>query len=288
MDTVSSQRCDPFTEHCMYVISGPLTEMELIDYIERVVKDVEAEISIRNQHYASGGLFKVNMPTNKQGEGVGYAFAWFTRKEVFFMLSGRDYDGAVIVTDYTQTPMDDLLNDDWSEPIRVNRMYVIPDNEDNHTPLFKPAYADRVPEGDAEGVLFCDTVLPDTITDDDLSKLFVPFVTTGELEITRTRRGNAYVRFSNVDDAYFALMMMKKHRFGDMMLCFSHSWSEPPKLLERKVDNDRRGGRAGNKGSTGSRGISQREPAGRKGNPRDATVAPAGRGRGAKQGRGRW
>lgn len=227
----------------MYVMCGTLTEAEVIEYTERMLKDVEAEIVIRDHFYVPGCRFTINMPSTKIANyvpkyGNSHAFVWFTRKEVFYMLSGRDYDGESIFADTLSSsldgigPVSDVLTTEWSEPVRVRKSYCPPSNDaDKHTPDFSPAHTERY-EGDAEGTLFCVTSLPDEITNEDLAEIFSQFVTQGELEITRTSAGKAYIRFTHCDDAYFALLMTKKYYFErcKIMLDFTHSKFRSPPL----------------------------------------------------------
>lgn len=241
---------DPFTEHCMYVMCGALTEEEVINYIERMLKDVEAEIAARNHFYTSGCRFTVNMPNTKTANyvpkyGNAHAFVWFTRKEVFYMLSGMDYDGESIFAGDASGPISDVLTSEWSEPVRVRKSYSPPSNVDGKdTPDFSPARAVRL-EGEAGGTLFCVTALPGEITNGDLAEIFTQFATQGELDIARTAAGNAYITFTHPDDAYFALMMTKKYYFEPlkMMLDFTQSRfrSPPLKSAPRREGNRGRG-----------------------------------------------
>jgi len=244
----------------MYVMCGTLTESEVIDYTERMLKDVETEIVARDHFYVPGCRFTVNMPGTKIANyvpkyGNSHAFVWFTRKEVFYMLSGRDYDGESIFSEsfmaLSTGPISDVLITEWSEPVRVRKSYSPPSNVDGKdTPSFSPAYVERR-EGEAQGTLFCVTTLPEGITNEDLAGIFTQFATQGELEVVRTAAGNAYISFTNSDDAYFALLMTKKYYFAPrkMMLDFTQSkFHSPPLRSTPRRENNRGRGRGQKRG----------------------------------------
>lgn len=256
----------------MYVMCGMLTEAEVIDYTERMLCDVEAEITARDHRYVQGCRFIVNMPGTKIANyvpkhGSAHAFVWFSRKEVFHMLSGRDYDGESIFSplgdDTKGVPVSDVLLTDWSETVRTRKLYCTPDNvsdgDEKHKPEYSPAVVERQ-DGEVQGTLFCVTTLPDAVTDADLAEIFTPFVTQGQLEITRTAGGNAYIMFSHTDDAYFALVMTKKYYFAaaKTMLDFRQSCRRTPRFRPSQHGDDRskrgRDGRDGRDGRSGRGG----------------------------------
>lgn len=221
------------SNHCMYVRTGSLDEDELVKYIEDVVADVELEIVSRNSSYVSDCLFEVNMPKSKAENyvaygGIGHAFVWFTNTEVVNMLSGLQYDGSQIDESNAETSIVDILKGDWSNPVNQCSAYKLLAHPKENIE-FTPARAERT--RDIEGVLFCMTTLPDSFTNDDMAKIFAPYVTRGNLKVTRTDRNVAYISFDNKTDAYFALMMTKKYysKKHNLLLSFNYSSRYPPR-----------------------------------------------------------
>lgn len=240
MDTVP----DPVTRHCAYVLIGDLSESELIAYTHIVTSQLEREIKLELPAYSGGCVFTVNVPSTKvknyqPKNGTGHAFVWFTKSEVFFKLIGLAHDGSEIInldaasaseegeSEHEET-LRDVLKRDWSEPMPTQKRYTPPTNPVGFTPIFSRAFADRT-ESKADGVLFCMSTLPEHISNMHLMKIFMPFCTAGEIKITRTDKGNAYIAFSHTDDAYFALHMRARYYTEDgTELAFALSRFLPP------------------------------------------------------------
>jgi hypothetical protein len=215
-------KAPPKTEKCMYCTIGKQSTDAVKQYFTDLIIDVEKVISMRSPNYISNCKFLINFPT-KSGASMGHCYVWVTNKEVFRMLMGLNYDGAVIAEPVAE-PVDmsaiEILSTlDWSQEPTVNcTVYVPPPNDDIK---IYSAKTDRVGKQYVEGSLFCLVKLRDDYPTGAIIKAFQPFVTKGKL--TTTRSGSKVtLAFSNKDDAYFALYMRKKYNDGNIELSFNH------------------------------------------------------------------
>ena len=226
------QKAGPCTTHCLYVTTGDMTPEEIDDYFPLLIDNVESEIVKRNQDYVKGCKCIINIPMRQPGISKKHCFDWVTRKEVFFLLTSKDYDGSSTVEkeEKALTPLELLRSIDWSdtEVRRGERYTSIPFERKGDAIIaceFKSAKINRVSEEFYEQKLFCKTPLPQDYHVDSMVKLFLPFVTSGRVVVTKTKSNNAFITFDNRDDAYFALAMMKKYYdcTHKMWLAFDHA-----------------------------------------------------------------
>jgi len=113
--TWSTKKTHPKTTNCAHVYTGILTKNDFVKYLTGLMESVQYEITLRNQSYISNCLFYVNM-TYQETDKNGYAFVWFTRKEVFYMLTGKNYNG------------DDVLRNEVSSLNKDNKSFDIISN----------------------------------------------------------------------------------------------------------------------------------------------------------------
>lgn len=254
----SSRKADPVTHHCCCVNTGSMTLKELSQYISNLIEHVQVEILLRDSSYISDCTADINMPSvnsfKGQDSSKGYAFVWFTRKEVFYMVTGRDHKGNCTVASWEPVRPLDILKDSWDVceiPMESYKMPLfvrpaaqpkvladpaprsdISDQEERLTVNFMTADMPRVSEEYEEGKLFCFTPLDSRYyTQDDVITIFAMFATAEtKLSISYSPKGNIYVSFEHVDDAYFALCMRKKYkdpRTG-VLLQFDYARKPPP------------------------------------------------------------
>ena len=126
------------------MLTGNLSQDELITYITRVVDDVEDVIKMEFFGYTGGCIFTVSMLD------TGHAFVWFSRSEVFFKIVGLTYDGSDIICNNLLPSPDsgeeyeenlrNMFEHDWSEPMTTIKNYTPPKNPFGFTPIFSRAF----------------------------------------------------------------------------------------------------------------------------------------------------
>lgn len=229
------------SEHCLYCIYGSMTKDQVLEHFSETVSEIESIICERTNRYVPNCKYKVNVLPGKPT----VVYIWATNREIPWMLTGRTHEGSNI-SDVKKTPSgnnqacldgmsakEQLFAMDWDEiPTAQYEKYIPPNMPGcKEPPIFAQAYADVPgPEYDI-GTLFCKSPLPSDYTEDNLCKLFAPFNTSrSALHVTKTGKGNAYIRFPVPTDACFALMLMKKHydEGRKISLSFDHSIAKEP------------------------------------------------------------
>jgi len=222
----------PITEHCLYVLIGNMSLEDVRTYISTILKpEVELMVSQQCSTYVPDCRFIINYTSQK------YCFVWVTSKEVFRLLVGRDYKGTHITESTTSgtenklvglTPRN-LFDIDWSETepiVHEFKKFKAPLWKGSPAPIFEPAKVKRIGVGYKEGSLFCKTKLPTNYSETELIRIFSPFNTQGALTVAKTANGNAFINFTYVDDAYFALCMTKKYydKEAELELSFDYAY----------------------------------------------------------------
>jgi len=211
--SINRKRSKPETKNCLHVVSGPLSYNEMIDYLSILYDDLTKYIQTRkaNGIFWPETRFLLNMPSCFASKAQDYCFVWFPTP-FFYLLIGLNYDGKEIDKSSKgyQSPLVELRND-WSKDIV--KPYSIPPYKrkdgSSYRPIFTSAHAERVGSEYIEGTLKCNNI-PASIHIEEIANLFVPFVTNGRLKVLR-QGTSCSITFSDPDDAYFALYMMKKH-----------------------------------------------------------------------------
>ena len=243
------------SENCLYVVFKPkLTQGQIYSYFESLISDVEVNICKRSSTYVPNCKHIINILPVSEGD-KSPAYVWVTNKQVLNMITGYNYDGSVIVSapveshNEPKSAKDTLFTMDWdmrpvlSRPTEYHEKYSAKAVDGcTLTPFFAKARAcDPGPEY-TFGTLFCKSPLPKTYKESYLVELFAPFNTseTDSIYVTKTYKGNAYVKFPNKIDACFALMLTKKYYDvnRDLMLCFDHAQyhEERPKPTRSRND----------------------------------------------------
>lgn len=244
MDTpvsISTQNLEtnPETKNCVNVHTGTITLDEMKQYVTALLEHVQREIVARNSKYVSNCVAEVNMPLlnayKPRESNTGYAYVWVSRQEVFYMLTGKNYDGKKTVLQLeSSTPIELMKNPlawDDSGDIPALRYKILPfikKEEDDVQMFFTPTEVKRISSDDySEGKLFCRTYLdPKKFTSEDILAIFSMFTTSdSKLTVIPNHRGHFFINFENVDDVYFALCMRKKYRDSrtGLLIEFDHA-----------------------------------------------------------------
>lgn len=221
---------DPITSNCLKVdLPIPVDEDEMKAYLGPLITSVEEEITRRSKSYVPGCKFIINTPPQAKAaeRKSGYCFLWVTKEEVLRMLIGLNYNGLKIYPKPEKKEEDEekktIFTISWSEEpdISYDEAYPIPEYRPDVVCKFRRAATQRVSDEYVEGKLFCKTPLPENYNIEKINIMFAPFVTEGKVSVTKTKGGNAFVVFSNKDDAYFALLMRMKYKDVDTGLLLS-------------------------------------------------------------------
>lgn len=230
------------SENCLYSILGNMTKAEVVRYFAACVEEIEAIICKRTTKYVPNCKYKVNvLPCSSPT----IAYMWVTNREIPWMLTGRTHEGSIItdpedtcvakgeVNFHGMSAKEQLFAMDWDEiPTTSYEKYVPPNMPGtNSPPVFVRAKAD-IPGPEYErGTLFCKSPLPQDYKEEYLCSLFAPFNTSRKaIHVTKTGRGNAYIRFPIPTDACFALMLTKKYydEERNVSLSFDYSIAKEP------------------------------------------------------------
>lgn len=223
------------SDNCMYAIFGYASEEDVYKYMASTIKDVEATICARCESYVPDCKYIINIPRRTE-ESRTYAYIWVTSKPVLWMLTGKNHDGATL--DTVPRKLTPLISDvsvskqlfaaDWSETLPVIfEEYVIPVMLENTIkPFFLRAIATYPSEEYDVGTLYCKTILPQGYNESFLVNLFAPFNHSRHpVQVTKTYKGNAYIKFPNEADACFALMLTKKHYDVERQILLSFDYA---------------------------------------------------------------
>lgn len=202
-----------------------MSQEEVREYLLRVVSHTEAEIQRRNPSYVSNCKFLINTP--KRGvDPLPYCYLWLTNREVYRMVMGLNYDGTPVrkkeedpasVPGLAAYERASLM--DWGDLYTSDyEVYVPPEHG---TFKFEAVVLERLGREYEEGKLFCSSPLPQNYSQARLTNLLTPYVTSGYVTVQRTK-AHAYATFSNREDAYFALCMVRKVQDKEASLAFTY------------------------------------------------------------------
>ena len=261
---MSSDPLSYVSENCAYFVFKPQLSSDVIcKYFEDTVREIDAIVCERSKSYVSNCTHYANIPPSTAND-KSHAYLWVESKEILRVFMGRNHDGTAIrdstavssrIADNSSKGVKDtLFNMDWSfssieTPVVHYEKYVVkPVPGYERSPFVCQAKGIMSDETYDFGTLFCRTPLPGWYKEEYLFEIFQTFNTNKAVpvNVTKTFKGNAYIKFPIASDACFALMMTKKYRdvSREVELSFDHALYREPtpaKRINKKPNS--RGGR---------------------------------------------